>query len=122
VLLDAVVGERDDAWHLIRADFPGGGVWVRDSGRAPGAHVRVRILARDVSLSLEHHEGTGKLNLLPGTVTGIADDIHAALTLVRVEVGTTPIIARVTRRSSAALGLAAGTRLWVQIKAVALIG
>jgi len=122
VVLDAVVGERDDAWHLIRADFPGGGVWVRDSGRAPGEHVRVRILARDVSLSLEHHEGTSILNLLPGTVTGIADDVHAALTLVRVEVGATPIVARVTRRSAAALGLAAGTRLWVQIKAVALIG
>ena len=77
---------------------------------------------RELDLSLEHHEGTSILNLLPGTVTEIADDVHAALTLVRVEVGATPIVARVTRRSAAALGLAAGTRLWVQIKAVALIG
>jgi molybdate transport system ATP-binding protein len=122
VVLDAVVGERDEAWHLIRADFEGGGVWVRDTGLPIGHHVRVRILARDVSLALEHQEHTSILNLLRGTVTEMADDVHPALALVRVEVGGTPIVARLTCRSAAALCLAPGRPVWVQIKAVALIG
>jgi molybdate transport system ATP-binding protein len=122
VIIDATVGARDEAWHLIRADFAGGGFWVRDTGHAIGHHVRVRILARDVSLSLEHQDDTSILNLLPGTVAEIADDAHPALSLVRIEVGGTAIVSRVTKRSAAALTLAVGKSVWVQVKAVALIG
>lgn len=122
VVIDAVIGARDEAWHLIRADFAGGGLWVRDTGLAIGHRVRVRILARDVSLALAHQQDTSILNMLPGTVSGIADDSHPALSLIRVETGGTPIVSRVTRRSAAALGLAPGKPVWVQVKAVALIG
>ena len=122
VVLDVVVGERDEAWSLVRADFAGGGLWVRDSGLPVGRHARVRILARDVSLSLAHQDGTSILNLLKGVVTEMADDVHPALALVRVQVGEAPVVARVTRRSAATLGLAPGKPIWLQIKAVALIG
>jgi molybdate transport system ATP-binding protein len=39
-----------------------------------------------------------------------------------LQVGNSPIVARVTRRSASALRLAPGLAVWVQIKAVALIG
>ncbi|MDP3617733.1 MAG: molybdenum ABC transporter ATP-binding protein, partial [Rhodoferax sp.] len=45
VVLDAVVAERDASWHLARVEFPGGSLWVRDSGHACGQPVRMRILA-----------------------------------------------------------------------------
>jgi molybdate transport system ATP-binding protein len=122
VVLDAVIGERDETWGLVKADFAGGSVWVRDDGHPAGHHVRVRILARDVSLALQHQSDTSILNLMPGTVAEMADDAHPALALVRVEVGGTPIVARLTKRSAAALDLAVGRAVWVQIKAVALIG
>ena len=32
VVLDGVVAERDETWHLARVDFPGGSLWVRDHG------------------------------------------------------------------------------------------
>ncbi|MDP2679677.1 MAG: hypothetical protein Q8O85_13285 [Rhodoferax sp.] len=51
-MLAAVVAERDEKWHLARVEFPGGSLWVRDGGHAPGQLVRVRILARDVSIAL----------------------------------------------------------------------
>ncbi len=122
VVLDAVIGEHDEAWHLVRADFAGGGLWVRDNGLPSGHHVRVRILARDVSLSLSHQEDTSIQNLLQGCVSQIADDNHPALVLVRVHVGEAPIVARLTKRSASTLGLVPGKAVWVQIKAVALIG
>ncbi len=122
VVLDAVIGERDEAWHLVRADFVGGRLWVRDNGLPCGHHVRVRILARDVSLSLTHREDTSILNLMQGTVTQIADDNHPALVLVRAQVGEASIVARLTKRSTSTLGLLPGKPVWVQIKAVALIG
>jgi molybdate transport system ATP-binding protein len=122
VVLDAVVVERDAEWHLARAEFAGGAVWVRDGGHPVGQHVRVRILARDVSLALAPHEGSSILNCLPATVAGIADDAHPALALVRLEAGASPLLARLTRRSARHLDLAPGKAVYAQIKAVALIG
>ena len=122
VVIDTVIGARDEAWHLIRADFAGGELWVRDNGMPIGHHVRVRILARDVSLALAHQEHTSIVNLMQGKVEEIADDAHPAQSLVRVEVGGTPIVSRLTKRSAAALGLSPGQPVWVQIKTVALIG
>ena len=122
VVIDAVIAERDSAWHLARVSFPGGSLWVRDSGHALGQHVRVRILARDVSIAHQQPTGTSIQNALPARITDIGDDTHPALALVRLEAGPTPLIARLTQRSAAQLELKRGMQVWAQIKAVALIG
>ena len=125
VVLDAVVSERDAQWHLARATFadnPDAGVWVRDGGHALGHHVRVRILARDVSLAVTRHTGTSIQNILPGVVAELANDTHPALALVRVNVGGASLVARLTWRSAHDLGLTPGQIVYAQIKAVALIG
>ncbi|CAM3321231.1 molybdenum ABC transporter ATP-binding protein [Polaromonas hydrogenivorans] len=122
VVLDAVVAERDAAWHLARVTFAGGSLWVRDGGQAIGAAVRIRILARDVSIALEKVTGTSIQNCLPATVGELANDSHPALSLTRLAIGPSPLLARLTRRSAVELGLAPGKPVWVQIKAVALIG
>ena len=45
-----------------------------------------------------------------------------AMALVRLNVGDSPLIARLTKRSIAALGVREGIDVWARIKAVALIG
>jgi molybdate transport system ATP-binding protein len=122
VVLRAVVVERDLAWHLARVAFPGGSLWVRDAGHAIGHAVRVRILARDVSMALAPVEGISIQNCLPAVVEQMADDYHPALALLRLNMGASPLLARLTRRSAAALQLQPGKAVWAQIKAVALIG
>jgi len=122
VVLRAVVVERDADWHLARVEFPGGSLWVRDAGHAIGHAVRVRILARDVSIALAPVAGVSIQNCLPATVEQMADDYHPALSLLRLRIGTSPLLARLTRRSASALELESGKPVWVQIKAVALIG
>lgn len=122
VVIDAIIGARDEVWHLIRADFAGGKLWVRDNGIRVGHRVRVRILARDVSLSLTHTKHASIINLLPGKIEAVIDDLHPAQSLAKVDVGGTPIVSRLTKRSAAILGLSPGQSIWVQIKTVALIG
>ncbi len=122
VVIEAMVAERDANWHLIRVDFAGGHLWVRDNDMPLGHHARVRILARDVSLSHDKCEDTSILNALPARVTAIADDSHPALALVRLDIGDTPLIARLTKRSANHLTLRPGMEVWAHIKAVALIG
>ena len=58
-ILDATVGAVDHDWHLARVDFAGGSLWARDHGLPVGHRVRMRILARDVSLASE--PGRGRL-------------------------------------------------------------
>jgi molybdate transport system ATP-binding protein len=122
VVLDAVLAERDAQWQLVRlqvrTDFS---VWARDMGHELGRAVRLRLLARDVSLTRAPQTGTSIGNQLRGTVESIADDEHPALTLVRVRVGASPVVARLTRRSAQALGLEAGMAVWAQVKTVALM-
>lgn len=122
-VLDAVVGERDESWHLARVDFPGGSLWTRDRGIPVGRRIRVRVLARDVSLARQRQEETSVLNLLRGRVDAIEDEDHPGLALVRVRVrvGESPLLARLTKRSASALGIVRGQEVWVQVKSVALM-
>ena len=122
VVLQAVVVERDTQWHLARVAFEGGSLWVRDGGHATGQAVRVRILARDVSVALQPLNGISIQNCLSATVEKMVDDDHPALCLLRLRLGAAPLLARLTQRSVHALALAVGKPVWVQIKAVALIG
>ena len=126
VALDAVVGERDARWQLARLDVVGGAsLWSRDPGLALGRRVRVRVLARDVSLTRAPQTGTSIGNQLRGVVEAITDDEHPALALVRVRVGDSargaPLVARLTRRSAHTLELAVGMPVWAQVKTVALM-
>ncbi len=121
VVLDATVGELEKEWHLARVDFAGGSLWTRDRGVPTGRRVRVRVLARDVSLAVLDPVPSSIQNVLNGTVEAIGDDDHPGLLLVRVQVGATLLVARLTRRSAAQLGIAPGLPVSVQIKSVALM-
>jgi molybdate transport system ATP-binding protein len=119
-LLGVRVAERDARWHLVRLDFSGGSLWLPDAGLAVGADLRLRVLARDVSLTTQEPSHTSIQNVLPCTVQAVVDDIQPAQALVQLICGDSLLLARVTRRAVDALGLQVGVRVWAQIKAMAL--
>jgi molybdate transport system ATP-binding protein len=94
---------------------------VQDNGVAIGRRLRLRVLARDVSLALTHCDDVSILNLLPGTVTAIAAGGHPAARLAQIDIGGTLLLARLTARSVHALDLKPGKRVWAQIKSVAVL-
>ncbi|PKO84836.1 MAG: molybdenum ABC transporter ATP-binding protein [Betaproteobacteria bacterium HGW-Betaproteobacteria-11] len=122
VVFAARVVERDAEWHLARVAFDGGELWIRDTGYAADQSVRLRVLARDVSIAASRHDDVSIMNLLPVTVTAHASEDHPALVLVQLRAGGTTLLARLTRRSAQRLALAPGSQVWAQIKAVALVG
>jgi molybdate transport system ATP-binding protein len=121
VILTGQVKQQDSQWHLSRIDVNGGDVWVRDAGDAIGQEVRVRILARDVSLAEIPHQDTSILNRLQVEIAEIVDDRDEAMCLVRLKFSSNFIIARITRRSLAHMQLRPGKVLWAQIKSVAIV-
>lgn len=119
-VVEASIGDVDRKWHLARVDFAGGSLWAPDPGLPLGRRVRLRVLARDVSLA-EQATQSSIQNLLQGYVDAVGEDQHPGLTLIRVRVGETALLARLTRRAAATLNVQPGMQLWVQIKSVALM-
>ena len=101
-------------------DLGGGSLWFRDPGLAVGCRVRVRVQARDVSLSRQPPVQSSIQNVLPGRIEAIGDDEHPGLAIVRVQVGESRLLARLTRRAVANLNLEPGQPIWVQVKSAAL--
>jgi molybdate transport system ATP-binding protein len=122
-LLHGTVGERDAGWDLARVDFSGGGLWLRDEGLAPGTRVRLRVLARDVSIALQAPApGTSSIqNVLPCTVRAIAPGSNASQVLVQLDCGASVLLARITARAAHQLQLAPGVAAWAQVKSAALV-
>ncbi len=124
-LLTGKVGARDTHWHLCRVDFDGGSLWLRDSGLPLGQAVRLRVLARDVSVATAEPQHTSIQNHLRCTIESSAPDVHPSQVLVRarvgVDLGAPTLLARITGRAFDALALAPGMHAWLQIKSVALL-
>ncbi|TVP54179.1 MAG: molybdenum ABC transporter ATP-binding protein [Halomonadaceae bacterium] len=102
-------------------DQDGGQLWLPcHQPPAVGTVVRLRLAARDMVLSLSPPEQASVLNVLPAQVLEISPDPHPAHRLVRLGVGQNTLLARITLRSLNALALVPGSRVYAQIKAVAV--
>lgn len=120
VVLKAIVKEKDSGWYLMSAEFNGGSLWLKDTGQKIGESLRVRILAKDISLALAPQDSS-ILNCLPAVVLDIVSDADEAMSLVQLQVGEAILIARITRRSLHHLSLQKGLAVWAQVKSVAIL-
>ena len=119
-LAEGRVAARDEAFHLAHIASEAGSLWVRDQGLNIGQRVRLRILARDVSLSRAADDSSTIQNRLAGVIESIGQDSHPSQALVHVRCGQALVLARVTHRSMQHLSLSVGSTVWCQIKSVAL--
>ena len=116
-IIEAEVAAHDDAYQLTYLDFAGGRFSVAGTVLPKGRRVRLRVLARDVSLTLQPQTGTSILNIFPATVDEVAETGPAQV-LVRLDVAGVPMLARITRKSASALEIAPGKQVYAQVKAV----
>lgn len=119
VMIDTVL-TGCDADGLSHLAFAGGVLLVGRPGAAVGSRVRCRIHARDVSLALVRPLASSITNILPAVVDAVGPAAHGQV-LVRLKIGETPLLARITERSRRELALEPGRALWAQVKAVALL-
>jgi len=120
-VLTATVHSHDPDDHLTLARFCGGTLTVPMQAIETGKPLRIRVQARDVSLTLEKQTGTSIINILNATVTALSPDSPGQV-MVALDVGGCPLLARVTSRSARILGLTPGLALQAQIKGVAILG
>ena len=121
VLVEGFVNGGDEHYGLVHLQAAGGTMYVAHAALPLGTRLRLRILARDVSLALARPSDTSVLNLVQATVTAVWPASTAAHVIVKLDAGGTTLLARITRRSHDQLGLGIGKPVWAQVKAVALL-
>jgi molybdate transport system ATP-binding protein len=96
-------------------------LWVGLSPASLGQRVRVRVLARDVSVSLTQATDSSILNILPAVIDEVRADGRGSVMLrLRLADGQ-HLLSRVTQRSAQNLALAEGQAVFAQIKGAALL-
>lgn len=118
-IIEARVAEHDEEYRLSYLNVRDARFTVSRIDRPVDSHVRLRVLARDVSITLHPQSETSILNIFPAVVQELTAD-GGAQALVRLDLSGTSLLARITRKSAALLALHPGKHVYVQIKAVAL--
>jgi len=113
------VAAHDARWGLTELAGSFGKLTVPRLHTPVGAALRVRIRARDVILAATPPTGISALNVLAGRVEALVPIEEAALE-VQLRLGDERLLARVTRRSGATLGLVPGREVFAVIKTVAI--
>jgi molybdate transport system ATP-binding protein len=120
-VLDTTVVTHEPEFGLTRVDFRGSALEIPHRRLGPGEPLRVHVLPRDVTLQVEPAAGrSSALNVLPARVVDLTPDPEETWAVdVRLDAGS-PLLARITRKSAAALGLRPGVWVWAHVKAAAL--
>lgn len=119
VVLHCKVFETNEKWGLVKVSFKNGMLWVKAQNDEIGDRVRVRVLASDVSIALSDHKDSSILNRLQATVSEISKESEA-MALLKLHVGEDVLLARLSNRSVEELKLQVGSKVWAQIKSVAV--
>ena len=88
-------------------------------GIAPGATVRLHVLARDVALAVGPVGSISIRNRLAATIVEISEPRHGVVQ-VRLDVGGEALLARITSEAVEEMGLAPGMQVTALVKSVAL--
>ncbi len=119
-LIEAKVVGHDDQFNLMYVKFAGGQFTVTDRKLPLESKVRLRVSARDVSLTQELQTDTSILNIFSAIVDEIVPEGQSQV-MVRLKIKEVTMLSCITRKSAELLKLNPGKKVYAQIKSVALL-
>ena len=124
-VLSGYIVDVDEQWHLAKISTTGGEVVIPYQSPILNYQkdqaVRLRVLARDISLTLEPNPNSSILNVLKTQVDHIQYDSNSPVSKIRLAFGDDYLLANITSKSVHDLNLKKGSWVWAQIKSVAVI-
>jgi molybdate transport system ATP-binding protein len=118
-IISAEVVAYDAEYGMLTMQSCGQTIFVSGKQLVNGTRLRLRILAQDISLTLEPQRGTSILNIF-GVIIKDIFPFSTAQDTVLLDLAGTPLLARITRKSKDLLGLRSGDKVFAQIKSVAI--
>ena len=120
-VIEGNIVEEDPQFYLSTLSFSGGHIYLPTGHFRIGQKVRLRIQARDVSLSTEKPENTSSiLNILETTVVNLSNDSRGQV-MVELDAKGTRLLSRITSKSASILKLDTGKPIFAQVKGIAVI-
>ncbi|MCG5516547.1 MULTISPECIES: molybdenum ABC transporter ATP-binding protein [unclassified Ectothiorhodospira] len=119
-VIEGTVAAHHEPDHLTEMAFPGGTLLISHQDRAIGTPLRVRILARDVSVALERPKSSSVLNSIPAKITQISEDPHPGHVILNLAAGEHHLLARISACSCRQLDLSPGQSIWAMVKGIAV--
>ncbi len=120
-MLDATIEAHLEDRGLTRLAAAGITLLSPRLDHAPGARLRLRIPAREVSLATIAPEGVSLHNIIPATVAAITPGATPHLAIVTLRAGGVTLLSQVTADAVARLGLAPGKPVFALVKSVAVL-
>ena len=119
-LVVGTVSAVESSRGLATIAFEGGSLVAPNTGLTVGSAVRVRVPAREVILSDRVPEGLSLHNAVRGTVTALSSETDSPFVVVQVTVGSTALLAEVTRDAVHRLRIETGSSIYALVKSVSL--
>ena len=120
-VIEGRVADHDDARQLTRIAWGKRWLLVPRIEAQVGAPLRIRVRARNVILAVTRPTDISVQNILEGIVMEISDE-PGPYAEVKVEMGGSAVLARVTRDAVQRLGLEPRKPVYVLVKSVAIDG
>lgn len=119
-LMEGTIELQDNHDYLTQVSIGSSRLWLRHIDKPIGTQVRLRLLARDISLSLDpSQKASSILNTLRTEVLAL-EETAPGRTLVSLALDNGPVLlSRITTRSARALKLMPGMTVYANIKGVA---
>lgn len=119
-IIQAHALEYDEHAHLFRLDTQLGQLWASARSTFDRDNMRIRIFAKDVSVSLCKPEKTSVLNILPAVVSDISN-LGSGQVMLKLIINDLPLLSRITVKSLQDLDLKQGMPVFAQVKSVAVL-
>lgn len=118
-ILNAKIESHDDDYGLSYAKFANNILTLPKVDKPKHGKVRVKILAKDVSISAILPQQTSILNIFEATIENI--QAKGFQVCVKVNVSNQSIVCLITRKSQELLGLEVNQKVFIQIKCLSLM-
>lgn len=120
ILLQGQVVSSDETYGLIDIAVGSHLFQLTDHALPKGMVVRLRIHARDVSISRTAPQNISIRNIFPVHVTKMTLDQHSPFAELQLQMGETQLLSRISRKSAEDLTLKTGEQVFALIKAVSI--
>ena len=123
-IIEGTINSHDPEFHLSSLSLGENQQIFIHSRHKAGAKMRVRIPAKDVSITLQPHNDSSILNCLQCQIVEVEHSPNNSLThaLIKLQLADHQyLLARITKKSLSKLKLKEGQTVYAQVKTVALL-
>jgi molybdate transport system ATP-binding protein len=114
--LQARVSDNDEGLQLMKLEFSGGSIWVKQEKVPTDKLLIITVLAQEVIVTPDFAGAGSELNMFEGKITDISDMPHPSEKLLKLSAGEVTLYSKTTSKAVDQLALKSGMKVWIQIR------